>query len=117
MRRPFPDAQARGYDPLAGDMTCDPKDRHVPSAAVRGNAEALITINTRDFPEEPASACDITIAHPGDFLPGLYPATSCRHCAPRAAGYKNPEMGVADLPGRLAPAGITRFAAEARRHL
>jgi hypothetical protein len=51
MRRSFPDAEVRGYETLIASMTCDPKDRHVLAAAVRGDAEALGTFNTRDFPD------------------------------------------------------------------
>ncbi len=120
MRRSFPDAEVRGYEPLVDDMTCEPKDRHVLSAAVRGNAEVLITFNTPDFPEKSTSAYDITIVHPDDFLLDLldlYPGDVMSALRTQARGYKNPEMGVEDLLGRLAAAGVTRFAAEARRHL
>jgi hypothetical protein len=49
MHRSFPDAEVRGYETLIASMTCDPRDRHVLAAAVRGDAEALPTFNTRDF--------------------------------------------------------------------
>jgi hypothetical protein len=90
---------------------------------VRGNAEVLVTFNTRDFPEESTSAYDITIVHPDDFLLDLldlldlYPGDVMSALRTQASGYKNPEMGVQDLLGRLAAGGVTRFAAEARRHL
>lgn len=93
MRRSFPDAEVRGYESLVDDMTCDPKDRHVLSAAVRGNAEVLITFNTRDFPEESASAYDITIVHPDDFLLDLldlYPGDVMSALRTQARGYKYP---------------------------
>lgn len=34
-----------------------------------------------------------------------------------AAAYKSPAMSAEDLLGRLAAAGVPRFASEARRHL
>ena len=43
MRRAFPDAMVEDYEPLVAAMTCDPKDRHVLAAAVRANAEILVT--------------------------------------------------------------------------
>jgi predicted nucleic acid-binding protein len=52
MQRSFPDAEVRGYETLAEAMTCDPKDRHVLAAAVRGDAEVLVTFNVGDFPPE-----------------------------------------------------------------
>lgn len=120
MRRSFPDAEVRGYENLVESMTCDPKDRHVLAAAVRGDAEVLITFNTRDFPEGSTVAYDITIVHPDDFLLDqldLYPGATMAALRTQACGYKHPEMGVEDLLGRLASAGVSRFAAEARRHL
>jgi predicted nucleic acid-binding protein len=53
MRTHFDDAEVTGYANLTETMTCDPKDRHVLAAAVRGEADALVTFNAKDFP--PAS--------------------------------------------------------------
>jgi predicted nucleic acid-binding protein len=58
MRRAFPDAEVSGYDTLIGAMTCDPKDRHVLAAAVRGNAKVLVTSNTNDFPAKSTEPYD-----------------------------------------------------------
>ncbi len=46
----FPDATVTGYEDLVTTMTCDPKDRHVLAAAVRANAEVLVTFKLKDFP-------------------------------------------------------------------
>ncbi|MDI5939670.1 PIN domain-containing protein [Micromonospora sp. PTRAS2] len=51
MREAFPDAMVGGYESLIDGMTNDPKDRHVLAAAVRANAEVLVTFNIADFPE------------------------------------------------------------------
>lgn len=50
MVRSFPDAMVTGYEALTGDMTNDPKDRHVLAAAVRAHAEVIVTFNVTDFP-------------------------------------------------------------------
>jgi predicted nucleic acid-binding protein len=47
--RSFPDALVDGYGSLIDGMTNDPKDRHVLAAAVRANAEVLVTFNMSDF--------------------------------------------------------------------
>jgi predicted nucleic acid-binding protein len=120
MRRSFPDAEVRGYETLAVSMTCDPKDRHVLAAAVRGDAEVLVTFNVRDFPDESTAPYDITVVHPDDFLLDqldLYPGATVAALRIQASSYKTPEMGIEDLLGRLASAGLPRFAAETRRHL
>ncbi len=120
MRRAFPDAEVSGYDTLIDAMTCDPKDRHVLAAAVRGDAEVLVTANTDDFPAESTDPYDITVVHPDDFLLDqldLYPGVTVGALRAQADSYRSPAMTTEDLLGRLAAAGVRRFASEARRHL
>lgn len=68
MRRAFPDAQVDDYRPLISAMTNDPKDRHVLAAAVRGNADLIVTTNTRDFPAAALDRYGLSAVHPDDFL-------------------------------------------------
>ncbi len=68
MREHFPDAEVSGYEALIPDMTCHEKDRHVLAAAVRANAEVIVTANTSDFPDASLIPYDITAIHPDDFL-------------------------------------------------
>lgn len=68
MRSEFPDAMVMGYEPLVDVMTNHPKDRHVLAAAVRANAEIIVTANVRDFPETACAPYDIGVVHPDDFL-------------------------------------------------
>lgn len=120
MRRAFPDAEVHGYESLTDSMTCDPKDRHVLAAAVRGSAEFLVTFNIKDFPATSTAAHDITVIHPDDFLLDhldQYPGTTLSALQAQASRYKDPSMSVEDLLGRLTAAGVSRFAAETARHL
>jgi predicted nucleic acid-binding protein len=68
MREAFADALVTGYEPLVEAMTNDPKDRHVLAAAVRANAEIIVTANVRDFPPAACDPYDIGVVHPDDFL-------------------------------------------------
>jgi len=68
MRRSFPDAEVAGYATLIDSMTCDEKDRHVLAAAVRSDAEVLVTFNVTDFPEASVKSYDIEVVSPDDFL-------------------------------------------------
>jgi predicted nucleic acid-binding protein len=120
MRRAFPDAEVRGYENLVETMTCDPKDRHVLAAAVRSDAAVLVTFNIGDFPDTSTAAYDITVVHPDDFLLDqldLYPGHTVAALRDQARSYSAPAMSIEDLLGRLASAGVPKFAAEARRHL
>jgi hypothetical protein len=120
MRRAFPDAEVTGYEALVGAMTCDPKDRHVLAAAVRGHAEVLVTFNTSDFPSYSSEPHDITVSHPDDFLLDqldLHPGITIAVLKAQAGSYTSPTMTVEDLLGRLAAAAVPKFASEARRHI
>jgi hypothetical protein len=61
-----------GFDDLIDQMRCDPKDRHVLAAAVRGGADTVVTFNLRDFPDEAAAPHEIGICHPDNFLAQLF---------------------------------------------
>jgi len=53
MREAFgAEALIDGFDDLIDQMRCDPKDRHVLAAAVRGGADTVVTFNLKDFPDE-----------------------------------------------------------------
>lgn len=70
-------ALVEGFDDLIPDMRCDPKDRHV-LAAVRGGADAIVTFNLEDFPDEAVAAHGIKTLHQDYFLLQLlaeHPAT------------------------------------------
>jgi predicted nucleic acid-binding protein len=68
MNEAFPDALVTGYEALIGEMTNDPKDRHILAAAVRGAAEVLVTENLRDFPDEAVNTYNIAIVSQDTFL-------------------------------------------------
>jgi predicted nucleic acid-binding protein len=64
-----PDCLVTGYEGLiAGLGLPDPDDRHVLAAAIRANAQAIITFNLKDFPEAALAEYHIEPKHPDDFL-------------------------------------------------
>jgi predicted nucleic acid-binding protein len=70
MRNTFPEAFIPIPDDLIQALTCipDPKDRHVLAAAIRGKADAILTLNERDFPPECLAQYDIDRMTPDEFL-------------------------------------------------
>jgi len=72
IRRHFPEAWVDGYDDLIAVMTNHPKDRHVLAAAVRCNAELIVTLNAKDFAKTAVDPYSITLAGPSTFLRNLY---------------------------------------------
>lgn len=120
MRRSFPDAMVVGYESLIDGMGNDPKDRHVLAAAVRANAEVVVTFNVRDFPETVLKPYDILAVHPDDFLLDqldLYPGLTLDVLEQQAASYRREPATLPGIVALLERTGVPRFAAEVRRHL
>jgi predicted nucleic acid-binding protein len=46
----------------------DENDRHVLAAAVKANADAIITLNLKHFPESSLSPHGVEVLHPDDFV-------------------------------------------------
>jgi predicted nucleic acid-binding protein len=116
----FPDAMVNGYESLIPTMTCDPKDRHVLAAAVRGGAEVLVTFNLKDFPDASTAPFDVEVVHPDDFLLDqldLYHAPTLRALVELVEGYDSPAMRIDDYLLALTRAGVPRFADAARPKL
>lgn len=72
IRRHFPEAWVEGHEDLISAMTNHPKDRHVLAAAVRCNAEVIVTHNVKDFPRTALEPYSITAMGPSTFLRNLY---------------------------------------------
>ena len=70
MREHFPEALVVVPDDLPKALTCipDENDRHVLAAAIRGGANAIVTLNYRDFPEDCLQQYGIMRQSPDDFL-------------------------------------------------
>lgn len=69
MRTAIPDCLITGYEPLiAGLQLPDPSDRHVLAAAIRGNADAIVTSNTKDFPRDVLDGFGIELQTPDQFV-------------------------------------------------
>ncbi|MCY9785543.1 PIN domain-containing protein [Nocardiopsis sp. EMB25] len=120
MDRAFPDARVRGYEALIDGMENDPKDRHVLAAAVRANAEVIVTFNTKDFPIAALKPYDVLAVHPDDFLLDqldLYPGLTLGVLEKQAASYRREPTTVPGVLALLERTGVPRFGAEVRRHL
>lgn len=69
METAFEDAMVTGHQPIAQGLTLpDPDDRHVLAAAIVGRADAIITANLRDFPDEQILPFNVEAIHPDDFI-------------------------------------------------
>lgn len=63
------DCLVTGYESLiAGIELPDPDDRHVLAAAIRCNAEVIVTFNLSDFPTQALAPYGILAQHPDEFV-------------------------------------------------
>lgn len=65
----FPDALVNNYSGLISSLQLpDPKDRHVLAAAIKTNANVIVTNNIKDFPKEYLASFGLTVKTADDFL-------------------------------------------------
>lgn len=65
----FPDALVKNYEPLIDKLELpDKKDRHVLAAAIKTNANVIVTNNIKDFPEEYLETFGLKAIKADDFL-------------------------------------------------
>jgi predicted nucleic acid-binding protein len=64
-----PDCLVTHYEKLAESIDLpDPDDRHVVAAAIAGHADAIVTFNTKDFPQAVLQPYGIEVQHPDEFV-------------------------------------------------
>ena len=69
MSKAIPDSMIEDYKRLIPTLNLpDEKDRHVLAAAIRCNADAIVTTNLKDFPQETLDTHGIEVLHPDDFV-------------------------------------------------
>lgn len=65
----LPDCLVKNYETLSMELELpDKNDKHVLAAAIKSHAQAIITFNLKDFPEEALRKFDIEPIHPDTFL-------------------------------------------------
>lgn len=100
MRRHFPEATVNGYEHLIPSLQNESKDRHVLAAAIRADAEVIVTENLRDFPAESLDVHAIEVAHQDEFLEDLLdvqPNVILRALTRQASRYRRYPRTVEDL--------------------
>ncbi|MCH8530925.1 MAG: PIN domain-containing protein [Saccharospirillum sp.] len=95
------DAKVTHYEPLIDALNLpDPNDRHVLAAAIRCGADAIVTLNLKDFPEDILQPYGIGAIHPDDFL--LYqidmaPTLCCKAIRAQRTALKSPPIDVPEF--------------------
>lgn len=69
MNEAIEDVLVTGYEPLIPSLHLpDPDDRHVLAAAIRADAQVIVTSNLRDFPSSELDVFGIEAKGPDDFM-------------------------------------------------
>ena len=65
----FPDALVKNYESLIDSLDLpDEKDRHVLAAAIKTNANLIVTNNLKDFPDKTLNKYGLSVKSADDFL-------------------------------------------------
>lgn len=69
MDKAVPDCLVDGYEELIPKLELpDRNDRHILAAAIRSNADTILTFNLKDFPKNILEPYNIEAKHPDEFL-------------------------------------------------
>jgi hypothetical protein len=107
-----------GFDDLINGLHLpDVDDRHVLAAAIRAGAQAIVTFNLHDFPDEKLVPYNVEAKHPDEFVldaidlaPGLVTSV----VSAQASSLKNPPRTVGELLDTLRDQGLVRSVAKLR---
>lgn len=125
MNRAFDDACVRGWEPLVEAIVLpDEDDRHVVAAALRGQADLIVTANLSDFPASSLEPLGLETQSPDDFLLNqldLDPDAVIGVLHAQATATQRPAITFDALVEHMARYGVPRFAQAAaqqkwRRH-
>ncbi|OOE90878.1 PIN domain-containing protein [Salinivibrio sharmensis] len=118
MNAHVPDCLIEGYEPLIDGLTLsDVDDRHVVAAAIKGQAESIITFNLKDFPSEALDPLGLSAIHPDEFLCDMFEldSSACVKAAQQQRrALKNPPMTSDDFLACLQRQKLPSFVSKLR---
>lgn len=118
MRVTVPDCLVTGYRELIPSLSLpDENDRHVLAAAICGNADAIVTHNTKDFPEHVLNDFDIELQTPAQFVLNqimLCPTRSLASIKAMRQRWANPAMSASKLVSLFEQRALPQTAAHLR---
>ena len=69
MNKAVPDSLVEHFESLINGLDLpDPNDRHVLAAAIKCNAQIIVTSNLKDFPSETLESYGVEAMHPDEFI-------------------------------------------------
>ncbi|MCB1616703.1 MAG: PIN domain-containing protein [Pseudomonadales bacterium] len=93
-----PDAKVTDYEGLINSIELpDADDRHVLAAAIKCKADAIVTFNLKDFPQDILNTYQLEIIHPDDFIYyqiDMSPPVCCQAIKQQRLALRNPAMTI-----------------------
>lgn len=121
MSEAVPDCLVTGFEHLEDGLDLpDPDDRHVLAAAIRANAQAIVTFNLRHFPDHLLERYDIEAKHPDDFVldsVDLAPGAVVQCITDQAGALRNPPVLLSELLDTFRRLGLVQSVARLREQL
>jgi predicted nucleic acid-binding protein len=106
----FPDALVHNYEGLLGSLELpDPDDCHVLAAAIKVNANIIVTNNLRDFPEDYLETFGLKAKSADDFLTDiidLNPEEALKAFKEMVLHKKNPELNDYEVLDLIRKSGL-----------
>lgn len=110
----FPDALVYNYEPLIDSLNLpDLKDRHVLAAAIKTNANVIVTNNLKDFPAEALELHGMSAKSADDFLTDiidLNPEMAIEAFRKLVMNRRNPDLDEYQVLNALRKNGLTETA-------
>ena len=101
MRDAVADCLIFDYEPFIASLQLpDENDRHVLAAAIRGNADTIVSLNIKDFPVDILSKFDIEMQTPDQFVLNqimLHPSRALTAIKKMRARWERPSMSASDM--------------------
>ena len=118
MNRAVPDSLVTGHLEIAKSLVLpDPDDTHVLAAAICSNAQVIVTLNLKDFPNDALDPYGIEAQHPDDFIRHLISLDRGAVCGAfkrQRASLMNPPQTAEQLLDTLERQGLVISASELR---
>jgi predicted nucleic acid-binding protein len=106
----FPDAQVANYEVLIEGLSLpDPDDRHVIAAAIKINANLIVTNNLKDFPADYLDTFGLKVKSADDFLTDIIDLNqeqALRAFKDMVLNKKNPDLDVYEVLEMLRSNGL-----------
>lgn len=110
MNSAFPDSNITNYEEIIKSLSLpDINDRHILAAAIRINANVIVTFNLKDFPVDYLKPYDIEAQHPDEFITNLITldkSKSLQALKNQVRSLKNPPKSIDDVLQTLEKCGL-----------